>query len=135
MAGSAEEPAGGAPDPGRASAGSFVFPPAASAVIVTTTLPSEAEAARIARAVVDERLAACAQRQGPIASTYRWQGEVEEAAEWYVHCKTAASRAAALMVRIKELHPYDVPEILVTPVLGGHPPYLEWVEGEVRVEK
>lgn len=131
MAGSAEEPAGGAPDPGRASGGSSLFPPTISVVIVTTTLPSEAEAARIARAVVDEHLAACAQRHGPIASTYRWQGEVEEATEWYVHCKTAASRAAALIVRIKELHPYEVPEILATPVLGGHPPYLEWVEGEV----
>lgn len=135
MTGSVEEPAGAAPDTGRASAGSSGFPPTTPVVIVTTTLPSEAEAARIARAVVDERLAACAQRQGPIASIYRWQGKTEEATEWYVHCKTAASLAAKLIVRIRELHPYEIPEILATPVVGGHAPYLEWVAEEVRSKK
>src|SRR5512147_1351302 len=131
MAGRDSEPAGGAPDSGSASAGSFVVP-AVALLIITTTLPSETEADRIAHAVVDERLAACAQRQGPILSTYRWQGAVEQATEWYVHCKTTASRAPALIARIKELHPYQVPEIVATPIVAGYAPYLEWVEEQVR---
>jgi periplasmic divalent cation tolerance protein len=134
MAGSLEEPAGGAPDSGRASAGSFVLP-SGTLLIVTTTLPSEAEAERVARIVVEERLAACAQRQGPVRSTYRWQGKVEEATEWYVHCKTTADRAGALLARIRELHPYEVPEIIATPVVAGHAPYLKWVEEQVRSEE
>lgn len=131
MAGSFAEPAGRAPDPGRAPAGSLVFP-ASGTLIVSTTLPNEADADRIARAVVEERLAACAQRQGPIQSTYHWQGTVEQSTEWYVHCKTAASRAEALIVRIRELHPYEVPEIIATPIIAGHAAYLAWVEEEVR---
>jgi periplasmic divalent cation tolerance protein len=103
-----------------------------AALLVTTTLPTEADARRIAETLVGERLAACAQVQGPIASTYRWQGQVDHATEWYVHCKTAALRAAQLIARIKALHPYEVPEIIQLPILGGHGPYLEWIAESTR---
>lgn len=98
--------------------------------IVTATLPTRADADRIARTLVEERLAACVQLAGPIESTYRWRGAVEHSTEWYVHCKTAATRTDALMLRLRALHPNEVPEIVVTPVLAGHPAYLEWVKQE-----
>ncbi len=131
MAGTPEEPAGDAPDSGATPAGSSAFSGPADTVIVTTTLPSEAAADRVARTVVELRLAACAQRQGPIRSSYRWQGRIEQADEWYVHCKTTASQGPALVERIRALHPYEVPEIVLTPVVGGHPAYLAWVRAEV----
>jgi periplasmic divalent cation tolerance protein len=94
---------------------------------VTTTLPDQAAAERLAAVVVEERLAACAQVHGPISSTYRWDGNIERATEWYCHLKTTAGRLPALQARIGELHPYDVPEIIAVPILDGNPDYLSWV--------
>ena len=76
---------------------------------------------------MEERLAACAQVAGPIRSTYRWQGRVETAEEWHCHLKTSADRAPDLIARIRGLHPYDVPEIIAVPIVGGDPEYLRWV--------
>ncbi len=104
-------------------------------LVVTTTLPTEENAQAIAEAVVRERLAACAQVQGPIRSTFRWQGEVDHATEWYCHCKTTRDALPALERLIKSQHPYEVPEIIATAVLGGHGPYLKWIEEEVKGEK
>lgn len=131
MRGTPEEPAGDAHhDEQPAGSSSLAGDP--PIVVITATLPTRADADRIARALVEERLAACVQCAGPIESTYRWQGQVEHATEWYVHCKTAASRAGALVARLRALHPYEVPEILVTPVLGGNPQYLSWVQRETE---
>jgi len=82
--------------------------------------------------VVTERLAACAQVQGPIRSTFRWQGQVDHATEWYLHCKTSLPCAPELMARLKSLHPYDVPEIVSIPIPAGHGPYLSWIEEMTR---
>jgi periplasmic divalent cation tolerance protein len=98
---------------------------------VTTTLPDEAAAKRIARLVVEERLAACAQVLGPVSSTYHWQGAVEQATEWFCHMKTTLARLPALRDRVGELHPYDVPEIIAVPILGGNAEYLRWIEQTV----
>jgi periplasmic divalent cation tolerance protein len=95
---------------------------------VSTTWPSEADAQRAAATVVGERLAACAQVSGPLRSTYRWQGAVEEATEWSCVCKTTGARFRALEQRIRQLHPYEVPEIIATPVVAGSATYLAWVE-------
>jgi periplasmic divalent cation tolerance protein len=103
-------------------------------LVVTTTVPTEADATRIAETVVAERLVACGQVQGPIHSIFHWQGAVDRATEWYVHCKTAAPRLPELLARLAALHPYDVPEIIATPILDGHRPYLQWVEDSVRRE-
>ena len=100
-------------------------------VQLTTTLPDRAAADLIAARVVEERLAACAQIAGPIASTYRWQGAVETASEWFCHLKTTADRADALRRRLRELHPYEVPEIIVLPIVDGDPDYLRWIEQSV----
>ena len=99
---------------------------------VTTTLPDQAAAERLAAVLVEERLAACAQVLGPVSSTYRWRGTVERATEWYCHLKTTAARLPAVQGRIGELHPYDVPEIVAVPILDGNPDYLRWIEQTVE---
>jgi periplasmic divalent cation tolerance protein len=98
---------------------------------VTTTLPDRESAVSLGGRVVEERLAACAQVVGPVSSTYRWQGEVETATEWYCHLKTTAARLPALQGRIRELHPYQTPEIVALPVTEGDPAYLSWIEESV----
>lgn len=100
-------------------------------VQVTTTLPDRPAADRLAAALVAERLAACAQVAGPIQSTYRWQGAVETAAEWYCHLKTTEPRMPALVARIAELHPYEVPEVVAVPIADGNPAYLRWIQESV----
>lgn len=99
-------------------------------VVVTTVTDSREAADQIANSVVADRLAACAQVSGPLTSTYRWQGRVESAQEWRVDAKCLASNADLLVGAIRAAHTYSVPEIVVTPVLGGHEPYLEWVAAE-----
>ncbi len=101
-------------------------------VQLQTTLDSEAAASRIADTLVAEQLAACVQVQGPVRSTYRWQGALERANEWLCLVKTTEAALPSVMARLKELHPYDTPEIIVTPVIGGDPGYLAWVGEQVR---
>src|SRR5687768_17784549 len=98
---------------------------------VTTTLPDQPAAERIAATLVAERLVACAQVMGPVSSTYRWQGKVEHSGEWYCHLKTIQERLPELSRRIRELHPYEVPEIIALPIVGGDPGYLKWIEESV----
>jgi periplasmic divalent cation tolerance protein len=104
------------------------------AVLVTFVVDDRAVAAGLATAAVERRLAACAQLTGPVTSTYRWKGRVETATEWQVQLKTAADRVDELVAHVTAGHPYDVPEVLVTAVLGGNPAYLEWVVAETRVQ-
>ena len=98
---------------------------------VTTTLPERAAADRLATALVEERWAACAQVAGPVESTYRWQGHVERATEWYCHLKTTLARAPGLAARLRELHPYDTPEIVTVAFVDGDPDYLRWIADSV----
>jgi periplasmic divalent cation tolerance protein len=90
------------------------------------------EAKRIARALVSERLAACANVIPGVSSVYWWEGQVQEEQEAMLVIKTTAARVNALETRLVELHPYDVPELLSIPVTGGYPPYLAWVSSEVE---
>ena len=89
-----------------------------------------ARGSAIADAVLTARLAACVQRIGPIRSRYHWAGALEEAEEWLFVCKTTAALAGALEARIEELHPYETPEVLTTPVTGGLDRYLAWIATE-----
>jgi len=100
---------------------------AQSYVQVTTTTDSRAEAAELAKAAVADRLAACAQLVGPLASTYWWEGEIESAEEWMVVFKTTADRFDELASLITDVHSYDTPEIIATPVVAGSMDYLAWV--------
>ena len=98
-------------------------------VIVNTTLPDEATAQKLAACIVENRLAACAQFF-PIHSVYRWKGKIESAPEMLLLAKTRAALAARLVEFIRARHPYEVPEILVTPIIDGHAPYLDWLAAE-----
>lgn len=100
---------------------------------VTTTLPNRPAADRLAATVVEERLAACGQVLGPVSSTYRWEGRVETADEWYCTLKTTAARLPDLMARIRALHPYQVPEIVALSIREGDAVYLRWIEEVVSV--
>lgn len=97
------------------------------AVIVFLTCANRDEAEQIARAVVEERLAACVQLLPQIRSIYRWQGAVEEADEILVLCKTTAARFDELAARIAAMHSYDTPEIVGIPVSMGAEKYLGWL--------
>ena len=99
-------------------------------VSVYATFADEAEAERIAAALVDERLAACANVLGPCRSIYRWQGEVARADEVAALFKARADKAEALLARIAELHSYDVPCITVWPIAAALPAYADWVAKE-----
>jgi len=102
------------------------------ALVVSTTLPTRAGAEDLARTVVAERLAACGQVSGPLASHYEWNGTLERAEEWAIQFKTTRARWPALRDRIRQLHPYDVPEIIATDIVAGHESYLQWVREMTR---
>ncbi len=96
-------------------------------VIVLTTLPADADGAAFARDLVEERLAACVNLSAPMESIYRWDGNVESETERQLVIKTSRDRVVALWDRVRELHPYDMPEFLVTPIVDGNDAYLRWV--------
>jgi periplasmic divalent cation tolerance protein len=99
-------------------------------VQVHTTTDSRELALKIARSAVEARLAACAQVVGPIASTYRWQGFVEQADEWLILLKTTRERFDGLAEHIRGEHTYETPEILAFPVVAGSEDYLQWISAE-----
>jgi periplasmic divalent cation tolerance protein len=101
-------------------------------VLVLTTLPADADAGSFARSLVEERFAACVSLLPVMESTYRWEGQVEREAERQVFIKTARARVAALWERVRALHPYDVPEFLVLPIVDGNEAYLRWVGESTR---
>ena len=96
-------------------------------VLVLSNAPDEAVATHIADALVSEGLAACVNIGTPVQSSYRWQGVVEKATEIPLTIKTTASKQANLIERLIALHPHDVPEAIVVPIIGGYAPYLNWV--------
>ena len=98
-------------------------------IVVLTTCPDDAVAARIARDLVESGLAACVSRTAPVHSTYRWQGAVQDEPEVLLVIKTLTSRYSELEMRLKSLHPYDVPEIIALPVAAGSADYLSWLQG------
>jgi periplasmic divalent cation tolerance protein len=97
---------------------------------VVTTTEHQEDAERIARALVEERLAACVQVAGPITSVYRWHGQIETAREWQCCAKTRREFYDEIERAIRRLHPYEVPEILAVPVIAGSADYLAWLEQE-----
>ena len=98
---------------------------------VITTVQRREDAERIARELVERKLAACVQVAGPIASTYRWRGKIETAQEWQCAAKSRRELFGEIERAIRALHPYEVPEILALPVLDGGADYLAWLDCEV----
>ncbi len=100
--------------------------------VALTTAPTVEKAAEIARILVGEGLAACVNVVPAVRSIYAWKGEIVDEAEALCVVKTRADRVEALRARLVALHPYEVPELVVLDVAGGHEPYLSWVEASVR---
>ncbi len=78
--------------------------------------------------LLDSRLVACGQRTGPVRSRYRWQGSLEEAEEWLVLLKTRTELTDRVIELVVDQHPYETPEVIVVPVVGGARGYLEWID-------
>lgn len=100
--------------------------------VVLVTAPAGEPAASLARSLVESRVVACVNVVPGVRSFYWWDGAVQDDREDLLVCKTTEDRLPALMDRVRELHPYDVPEILALPVEAGHPPYVAWVRDETR---
>ncbi len=104
---------------------------AAGPVVVLLTGPDLETMGRVGEALVGERLAACVNLVPGLVSVYRWRGAVEQAHEVLAIAKTTRDLVAALERKVRELHPYDLPEVIVLPVTGGSADYLDWVTESV----
>ena len=105
--------------------------PMSGYVQILTTVPNKKIAEKIARMLVEKRLAACVQIIGPIASVYRWKGKSERAREYLLIAKTRSSLYPKIEKAIRALHSYKVPEIIAVPITRGLPPYLRWLDEAV----
>ena len=102
------------------------------AVVVLVTWPGDADVQAFARVLLEARVAACVSALPQMDSFYRWDGRVERGRERQLLIKTQAARLQALRLMVNDLHPYDTPEFLVLPVIGGDERYLDWIEGAVE---
>ncbi|MEX0611320.1 MAG: divalent-cation tolerance protein CutA [Pirellulales bacterium] len=98
---------------------------------ITTTTATRHDAEQIAAELVSQRLAGCVQISGPIVSTYRWQGKTETSEEWICIVKTSREQLAAIKNVIDEIHPYEVPELIATPIVDGSEKYLAWLKEQL----
>jgi periplasmic divalent cation tolerance protein len=96
-------------------------------VIILTTFPADKDPAPLAKALVEEKLAACVNILPVMTSIYTWKGVTEQANEKQLVIKTTRNRVDEIATRLRALHPYDVPEFLVIPILDGSRDYLSWV--------
>ncbi len=101
-------------------------------VLVMSAVGAQSDAQKIARTLVEERVAACVNIVPGITSIYRWKGSVEQEPELLLVIKTMADRVEPLKARLLELHPYELPEVVVIPIVAGHQVYLEWIAEQVR---
>lgn len=102
----------------------------AEACAVLVTAPDAETAARLARQLVEERLVACANLLPGVRSIYRWEGAVQDDAEVLLVLKTGADRLGEVASRVKDLHPYALPEVVALPIVGGSRAYLDWLLAE-----
>ena len=103
-----------------------------SYIQVSTTTETKEQAQKIAKYLVEQKLAACVQISGPIESTYRWKGKVETAKEWLCLIKTLTTLFKKVEVAIKKLHPYETPEIIAVPIIKGNREYMNWLDDETE---
>ena len=96
-------------------------------VQLTTTTGTRQDAEELAAELVSRRLAGCVQVSGPIHSTFRWQGKVESSEEWMCTVKTSGAQIPAIKSLLEEIHRYEVPELIATPIVDGNEAYLNWL--------
>lgn len=101
-------------------------------IVVLTTCDSREAAEKVARGVLEARLAACVNILPGVASLYWWKDKIEEAAEWLLVVKSSRAHFEKLRDQIVRLHPYDVPEVVALPIVDGAEKYLDWIEQELR---
>ena len=101
---------------------------------VVTTAPDRELAESIATELVNQRLAACVQILGPISSLFHWQGKIESADEWLCLAKARADRFTPVEKLIRQLHPYDVPEVIATPISHASVGYANWLHEELSAD-
>jgi periplasmic divalent cation tolerance protein len=106
-------------------------PPSGHIVVLITAGDGE-EAGRIARHLLDERLAACVNMVAGLDSHFWWRGKLDEAKETLLIVKTRGGLLPEIIEAVKEVHSYELPEIIALPIVGGSPEYLEWIDGEVK---
>ena len=99
---------------------------------ISTTVAKKSDAERIARILLQRKLSACVQIIGPITSIYRWKGKLEKSKEWLCILKTKSSLYKKVEDAIKHSHPYEIPEIIATPIIQGSKTYIEWMNKEMR---
>jgi periplasmic divalent cation tolerance protein len=100
-------------------------------IVVLSTASSAQEAKKIARKLVDARLAACVNVVPGMRSFYRWKGKIEDTAEWLLVIKSSRGRFEALRTALEKLHSYEVPEVIALSVIDGAQNYLNWMDGEL----
>lgn len=99
---------------------------------ISTTVAKRSDAERIARILSKKNLSACTHIVGPITSVYRWKGKLEKTKEWLCIIKTKRTRYKSMEKAIKEIHPYELPEIAAVPIIGGSREYLGWMQEEMQ---
>jgi periplasmic divalent cation tolerance protein len=102
-------------------------------IVVLSTCGSEEEAVRIAKCLVEGRVAACVNLIPRIRSIYRWEGKVEDATEWMLLIKTSRERYDALTTVLEAAHSYELPEVLALPIIAGSANYLSWLDSELKL--
>ncbi len=103
-------------------------------VIVLTTCNKSEDAEMLAQALIEKRLAACVNVVSGVRSYYRWQGKIENDGEFLLIVKTVRGLVDSLRQELEKLHPYDLPELVVAPIIDGSPNYLAWLEQEVTTQ-
>ena len=101
---------------------------------VLTTTKKKVEAQKIAKAIIEKRLAGCIQIVGPITSLYWWKRNIEKEEEWLLFIKSKKNLYQKLEKVIKEIHPYKMPEIIALPIIAGSKDYLRWLKNELKKE-
>lgn len=104
------------------------------ALLVLCTCPDEDTAERLAHSLVEDRLAACVNLIPGLVSVYQWQGRIERSREVQLLAKTSSARFQALAARLREMHPFELPEIVAVPITAGEPEYLEWLRRSTRLD-
>jgi periplasmic divalent cation tolerance protein len=101
-------------------------------IVVLSTCDSEEEAQRLARHLIERRLAACVNIVAGARSIYRWKDNIEEAAEFLLVIKSKRDLFPALRAELETVHSYEIPEVIALPILDGSEPYLDWLDGELQ---
>ncbi len=102
-------------------------------ILAFMTTSTKAEAKKIAQTLLEKRLIACANIYGPVESRFWWQGKIDEAKEFLVFMKSDQRLVDRLVEVVKQMHSYEVPEVLTIPIVGGYHPYLEWLRETLSV--